>query len=212
MQLNADSRIVMTLDAGGTNLRFSAIRGNQLLFDPISDAHRGRQPHPLPGQHRRGLHAGPRPLPRAAGGDQLRVSRARSIIRRASSAIWATCPAFAAASPWGRCSKSDFGLPDVPEQRRRPVHLRRSDLRLPALRQRAAQGRRQRETVQEPVRHHARHRLRRRNRPQRRALHRRQRRRRRNLGRRAANCTTAASSKRTSASAPFSGSTRNTRR
>jgi glucokinase len=35
MQLNADSRIVMTLDAGGTNLRFSAIRGNQLLFDPI---------------------------------------------------------------------------------------------------------------------------------------------------------------------------------
>ena len=35
MQLNADSRIVMTLDAGGTNLRFSAIRGNELLFDPI---------------------------------------------------------------------------------------------------------------------------------------------------------------------------------
>jgi glucokinase len=35
MQLNADSRIVMTLDAGGTNLRFSAIRGNQVLFEPI---------------------------------------------------------------------------------------------------------------------------------------------------------------------------------
>jgi glucokinase len=35
MQLNADSRIVMMLDAGGTNLRFSAIRGNQLLLDPI---------------------------------------------------------------------------------------------------------------------------------------------------------------------------------
>ena len=35
MQLNADSRIVMTLDAGGTNLRFSAMRGNQVLFEPI---------------------------------------------------------------------------------------------------------------------------------------------------------------------------------
>jgi glucokinase len=35
MQLDRDSRIVMTLDAGGTNLRFSAIRAGQLLFDPI---------------------------------------------------------------------------------------------------------------------------------------------------------------------------------
>jgi glucokinase len=35
MQLNSDSRIVMTLDAGGTNLRFSAMRAGELLFDPI---------------------------------------------------------------------------------------------------------------------------------------------------------------------------------
>ena len=35
MQLSADARIVMTLDAGGTNLKFSAIRAGQLLFDPI---------------------------------------------------------------------------------------------------------------------------------------------------------------------------------
>ncbi|MEN6449147.1 MAG: ROK family protein [Thermoguttaceae bacterium] len=34
MQLS-DSRIVMTLDAGGTNLKFSAIRAGELLFDPI---------------------------------------------------------------------------------------------------------------------------------------------------------------------------------
>ena len=34
-----------------------------------------------------------------------------SIIRRASSAIWATCPASAAAWPWDRCSKRSFGLP-----------------------------------------------------------------------------------------------------
>jgi glucokinase len=35
MSLNADRRIVMTLDAGGTNLKFSAIRVNELLFEPI---------------------------------------------------------------------------------------------------------------------------------------------------------------------------------
>ena len=35
MSFNHDSRIVMTLDAGGTNLRFSAIQAGKLLFDPI---------------------------------------------------------------------------------------------------------------------------------------------------------------------------------
>ena len=35
MDTSHDPRIVMTLDAGGTNLKFTAIRGNQLLFDPI---------------------------------------------------------------------------------------------------------------------------------------------------------------------------------
>jgi glucokinase len=35
MDISHDPRIVMTLDAGGTNLKFTAIRGNQLLFEPI---------------------------------------------------------------------------------------------------------------------------------------------------------------------------------
>jgi glucokinase len=35
MNTNTDSRIVLTLDAGGTNLKFTAIRGNKLLVDPI---------------------------------------------------------------------------------------------------------------------------------------------------------------------------------
>ncbi len=35
MDISHDSRIVMTLDAGGTGLKFTAIRGNRLLFDPI---------------------------------------------------------------------------------------------------------------------------------------------------------------------------------
>jgi len=36
IRFDNDKRIVMTLDAGGTNLKFSAIRGNQLLVGPIS--------------------------------------------------------------------------------------------------------------------------------------------------------------------------------
>ena len=36
IRFDTDARIVMTLDAGGTNLKFSAIRGNQLLAGPIS--------------------------------------------------------------------------------------------------------------------------------------------------------------------------------
>ena len=36
IRFDNDPRIVMTLDAGGTYLKFSAIRGNQLLVGPIS--------------------------------------------------------------------------------------------------------------------------------------------------------------------------------
>ena len=39
---DADPRIVLTLDAGGTTLKFTAVRGNRLLFAPVavpSDAH-----------------------------------------------------------------------------------------------------------------------------------------------------------------------------
>lgn len=36
IETSQDQRIVMTLDAGGTGLKFSAIRGNQLLVAPVS--------------------------------------------------------------------------------------------------------------------------------------------------------------------------------
>ena len=36
MNLNADSRVVMTLDAGGTNFRFSAMRGNQQVTETVT--------------------------------------------------------------------------------------------------------------------------------------------------------------------------------
>src|ERR1017187_6405333 len=36
IKFDNDPRIVMTLDAGGTNLKFSAIQGNKLLIGPVS--------------------------------------------------------------------------------------------------------------------------------------------------------------------------------
>jgi glucokinase len=36
MSVNSDSRVVMTLDAGGTNFRFAAVRGGQAVTDTIS--------------------------------------------------------------------------------------------------------------------------------------------------------------------------------
>jgi len=36
MNTQTDSRIVMTLDAGGTNLKFSAMQSDRLLMDPVS--------------------------------------------------------------------------------------------------------------------------------------------------------------------------------
>ena len=35
MDLHSDHRIVMTLDAGGTNFVFNAIRGGEEIFEPI---------------------------------------------------------------------------------------------------------------------------------------------------------------------------------
>jgi glucokinase len=36
IETSNDQRIVMTLDAGGTRLEFSAIRGNRPLISPVS--------------------------------------------------------------------------------------------------------------------------------------------------------------------------------
>ncbi len=44
VRYDTDPRIVMTLDAGGTNFKFSAIRGNRLLMEPVS---RPASPHSL---------------------------------------------------------------------------------------------------------------------------------------------------------------------
>lgn len=43
MNANQDKRIVMTLDAGGTNFRFSAIRGNQAVVKTVSMPSNGDQ-------------------------------------------------------------------------------------------------------------------------------------------------------------------------
>ena len=36
MDLNLEKRVVLTLDAGGTNFVFSAVQGNKEIIDPIT--------------------------------------------------------------------------------------------------------------------------------------------------------------------------------
>jgi glucokinase len=47
MNLDNDRRVVMTLDAGGTNLVFSAIQGNREIVDPITLPSRAQESLPL---------------------------------------------------------------------------------------------------------------------------------------------------------------------
>ena len=71
-----DSRIVLTLDAGGTTLKFTAVRGNALLFAPVavpSEAHDLRRCLDNIVNGFRQVEAA---AARAAGGDFIRLSRA----------------------------------------------------------------------------------------------------------------------------------------
>ena len=56
MKSTTDKRIVMTLDAGGTNFRFSAMRGNKPVTETVALPSNGDNLDQMPGQHRRGLH------------------------------------------------------------------------------------------------------------------------------------------------------------
>ena len=57
MNYDKDKRIVMTLDAGGTNFRFSAMRGNQPVTETVAMPSNGDQSAAMPCQHRRWLYA-----------------------------------------------------------------------------------------------------------------------------------------------------------
>ena len=107
MRFDNDHRVVMTLDAGGTNLAFRRIHGNRELSRRSTLPAHARQISPPAWQTLvEGLLAGPRPAAPSRRWRSASPSPARPTIRPASSATWATCPASAAACRWGRCSRS----------------------------------------------------------------------------------------------------------
>ena len=181
MQLNTDSRIVMTLDAGGTNLRFSAIRAGELLFEPIhlpteadnltrclgnivEGFSQVRTRCPAPPVAISFAFPGPADYPAGIIGDLGNL------------------PCFRGGVALGPMLEEKFGLPTfINNDGDLFAYGEAIAGFLPYVNEKLTR-RRKREAVPEPVRHHARHGLRRRDRPQRRTLHRRQRRGRRNLG------------------------------
>ena len=56
MSNTPDKRIVMTLDAGGTNFRFTAMRGTKPVTETVALPSNGDNLERCLGQHRRGLH------------------------------------------------------------------------------------------------------------------------------------------------------------
>ena len=207
MNLRDDRRIVMTLDAGGTNLKFSAIRGAELLPGAISIPTAANDLPRCLADIVEGFTRSRGAVPRAARGHQLRLSRPGRLSRGRDRR-----PAQSAGVPRRRGAGADdrrqVRHPRAHQQRRRPVRLRRGDGRLPSLRQRAVGGGRQPEALPEPLRPDARHRPRRRHRTQRRVADRRQFRRRRSLA--AAQQARSGAERRGGVhrSAPSSGSTR----
>ena len=164
MKTNSDKRIVMTLDAGGTNFRFSAIRGTKAGDAKPSPCPPTATTWTLPGQHRRGLYAASRqqcPQPPVA------ISFAFPGPADYPNGIigdLGNLPGFRGGVALGPMLRGEVRHPGLHQQRRRPVRLWRSHRRLSALRQRPAGKGGQPEALQEPLRRDARDRLRRRHR------------------------------------------------
>ena len=106
-----DSRTVMTLDAGGTNLVFSAIQGNKPVVEPITLPSQADRLDTCLGQITQGFTQVQARLPSRRRWRSASPSRDRRTIRRASSATWATCPPSGAAWPLGPMLEDKFKIP-----------------------------------------------------------------------------------------------------
>ena len=153
-----DPRIVMTLDAGGTNLKFSAIRGNALLFAPIyvpSDA------HDLP-RCLQNIVAGFRQVEARLPGPPVAISFAFPGPADYPAGIISdklpNFPAFREAGgvALGPLLEAEFKLPVFINNDGNLFAYGGSHRRVPAVRERFARRREQPETVLQPVRRHAR--------------------------------------------------------
>ncbi len=110
MKLDSDSRIVMTLDAGGTNFRFAAMRGGKPITETVALPSNGDDlERCLAGMvdgFKRVKALCPEPPWRSAS-----PSPARRTTRAASSATSGTCPAFRGGVALGPMLEEKFGVP-----------------------------------------------------------------------------------------------------
>ena len=107
-----DNRVVITLDAGGTNLVFGAMQANKFIVEPITLPSHAENLDKCLATMVEGFQA----VIDQSGGETRQPSASRSparpTIRTASSAV--TCPTSrrsAKAWRWGRSSNAKFGIP-----------------------------------------------------------------------------------------------------
>ena len=114
---DTDRRIVMTLDAGGTNLKFSAMRGNQLLTGPVSVASEADQLDRCLANIVGGFESIRRELPEPPAAISFAFpgpgDYPNGIVDNENN-----LPAFRGGVALGPLLEDHFGIPRVPEQRR----------------------------------------------------------------------------------------------
>ena len=107
MSYASDPRVVLTLDAGGTNFVFSAVQGEREVVEPVTLPSNAHDLKLCLETIVEGFTKVKEKAPPRARGHQLRLPRPRRLPERASSATSATCPrSRAGASPSGPCSRT----------------------------------------------------------------------------------------------------------
>ena len=101
----------MTLDAGGTNFRFSAMRGTKPVTETVALPSNGDNLDKCLANIVEGFTRVKKQCPEPPVAISFVFPGPGRLSQPASSATWATCPASAAASPSGRCSRSSSASP-----------------------------------------------------------------------------------------------------
>ena len=128
MSYASDSRVVLTLDAGGTNFVFSAVQSDREVVEPITLPSNADDLKPCLGTIVEGFTRGEGEGASRARGHQLRLPRPGGLSRRDHRR-----PREPARVPRRRGPRADargaLRHPDLHQQRRRPVRLRRGHRR-----------------------------------------------------------------------------------
>jgi len=104
MSYKTDKRVVLTLDAGGTNFVFSAVQAEQEIIEPFVQSAKGENleailKNIIEGFNRVKLKINKNPLP------SVFAFPVRQIMKTVSSATCRICRHLKAVLHWGQCSK-----------------------------------------------------------------------------------------------------------